>query len=149
MINYEKGAFKLGKGDIYVLYTAFVFGTGTTNDRYILSIIDPYPYMVLGFILPGIVNILIFRKSVKGIGHILNVKFLGSFLVYVFIYILGSITFYLAMGTTDNSSQLSSLSLLQGILTVILSIIIFKEKDRILVKILAGVISLVGLLMLV
>ena len=131
------------------MYTALVFGTGVTNDRYILSIIDPYPYMVLGFTLPGVVNILIFRKSIKGIGHILNAKFLGSFLVYVFIYILGSITFYLAMGITDNSSQLSSLSLLQGILTVILSIIIFKEKDRILMKILAGIISLAGLLMLV
>jgi uncharacterized membrane protein len=64
------------------------------------------------------------------------------------IYSLAAIFFFMALDITDNSSELVSLNLLSGILTVLLSIVIFKEREKVVIKIIAGLVSLAGLLLI-
>jgi drug/metabolite transporter (DMT)-like permease len=148
MLNYVKGTWKFSKGDIFAFYTAFAFGTSNTNDRFLLATIDTYPYMVIGFLLPALVNLLIFRKRFLPLKSFVNQHYLTKMLVLCVIYAGSAIFFFLALQKTDNSSQLASLNLLNGVITVMLSIWIFKEKDRLGVKILAAGISLVGLMLI-
>lgn len=148
LINYEKGGFKLQKGDLFALYTAFAFGTSNTNDRFLLNTIDVYPYMVLGFILPALVNLVIYNKRFRPFKTYINQEYLKKMALLCIIYAGSAIFFFVALEATDNSSQLASLNLLNGVITVLLSIVIFKEKDKLLLKIIAALISLIGLLLI-
>lgn len=148
LINYEKGGFKLQKGDLFALYTAFAFGTSNTNDRFLLNTIDVYPYMVLGFILPALVNLVIYNKRFRPFKTYINQEYLKKMALLCIIYASSAIFFFVALEATDNSSQLASLNLLNGVITVLMSIVIFKEKDKLLLKIIAALISLMGLLLI-
>lgn len=148
LINYEKGGFKLQKGDLFALYTAFAFGTSNTNDRFLLNTIDVYPYMVLGFILPALVNLVIYNKRFRPFKTYINQEYLKKMALLCIIYAGSAIFFFVALEATDNSSQLASLNLLNGVITVLMSIVIFKEKDKLLLKIIAALISLIGLLLI-
>lgn len=148
LINYEKGGFKLQKGDLFALYTAFAFGTSNTNDRFLLNTIDVYPYMVLGFILPALVNLVIYNKRFRPFKTYINQEYLKKMALLCIIYAGSAIFFFVALEATDNSSQLASLNLLNGVITVLMSIVIFKEKDKLLLKIIAALISLMGLLLI-
>jgi drug/metabolite transporter (DMT)-like permease len=148
LINYEKGGFKLQKGDLFALYTAFAFGTSNTNDRFLLNTIDVYPYMVLGFILPALVNLIIYNKRFRPFKTYINQEYLKKMALLCIIYAGSAIFFFVALEATDNSSQLASLNLLNGVITVLMSIVIFKEKDKLLLKIIAALISLMGLLLI-
>jgi drug/metabolite transporter (DMT)-like permease len=148
LINYEKGGFKLQKGDLFALYTAFAFGTSNTNDRFLLNSIAVYPYMVLGFILPALVNLVIYNRRFRDYKTFLNQSYLKKMFLLCIIYAGSAIFFFVALEATNNSSQLASLNLLNGVITVLMSIVIFKEKDKLLIKIIAALVSLVGLLLI-
>jgi len=148
LINYEQGGFKLQKGDLFALYTAFAFGTSNTNDRFLLNTIDVYPYMVLGFILPALVNLVLYNPRFKNYKTYLNMVYLKKMALLCIIYAGSAIFFFVALEATDNSSQLASLNLLNGVITVLMSIVIFKEKEKLVLKIIAALISLMGLLLI-
>lgn len=138
---------KINQGDLYALLAALLFGLANTNDRFLVKFFDPYSYVVIGFLLPGIAISLVYPKKLMAIKTYFKKSFIYKMIILCLLYGLSAVAFFKALQIAPNSSQLFSVNSFGAILTVILSIIILKEKDRIAKKILGAVISVAGLLL--
>lgn len=138
---------KLNKGDLLALLAAVLFGLANTNDRFLVKFFDPYSYVVIGFLLPGLAIALFYPKKLVNLKIYFKKRFIYKMAILCLLYGLSAVAFFAALQTTPNSSQLFSINSFGAILTVILSIIILKERDRIAKKILGAVISVAGLLL--
>jgi len=136
---------RFNKGDLLALLAAVFFGLANTNDRFLVNFFDPYSYVAIGFLLPGLVIALFYPKKLKNIKIYLKKNYLYKMTILCLLYGFSSVAFFAALQTTTNSSQLFSINSFGAILTVILSILILGEKDRSFQKILGVVVSVVGL----
>lgn len=138
---------KINTGDLFALLAAVLFGLANTNDRFLVKFFDPYSYVVIGFLLPGLAIALFYPKKLVNLKVYFKKSFIYKMAILCLLYGLSAVAFFAALQTTPNSSQLFSINSFGAILTVILSIIVLKEKDRIAKKILGAVISVAGLLL--
>lgn len=138
---------KLNHGDLLALIAAIFFGIANTNDRFLVKYFDPYSYVVIGFLLPGLVLAAVYPKKLKNISSYLKFNFLKKGLLLLVIYGFSAVTFFSALTITTNSSQLYTINSFSAILTVVLSVVFLKEKDDIGRKLLGAVVSVVGLLL--
>lgn len=138
---------KINKGDIFALIAAVLFGLANTNDRFLVKFFDPYSYVVIGFLLPGLAIALFYPKKFVNLKIYFKKSFIYKMAILCLLYGLSAVAFFAALSITPNSSQLFSINSFGAILTVILSIVILKENDRIAKKILGAVISVAGLLL--
>lgn len=140
---------KINAGDLFALFAAVLFGLANTNDRYLVKFFDPYSYVVIGFLLPGLLIAVFYPKKIANLKIYLKKRFLSKMIMLCFLYGLSAVTFFAALQTTPNSSQLFSINAFGAIITVILSIIFLNEKDNIGRKIIGGLISFAGLLLVI
>lgn len=138
---------KINTGDLFALIAAFLFGLANINDRFLVKFFDPYSYVVIGFLLPGLAIALFYPKKLKNLKIYFKKNFIYKMTILCLLYGLSAVAFFAALQITPNSSQLFSINSFGAILTVVLSIIILKEKDRIAKKILGAVMSVAGLLL--
>ncbi|MBU0570201.1 DMT family transporter, partial [Patescibacteria group bacterium] len=148
LVNLKSSKFQFGKGEILALFGAITFGLANTNDRFLLQSFQVYPYVAIGFIAPSFLMSAIYPKELKYIKLFLNKKILKKVLVLSVIYAFSAITFFAALQTSSNSSQVASVNLTSVIITVILSMIILKERDNFPQKIVGAILTFVGLLLL-
>lgn len=138
---------KFNAGDLFAILAAVLFGLANTNDRFLVKFFDPYSYVVIGFLLPGLAITLFYPKKLTNLKVYFKKSFIYKMIILCLLYGLSSVAFFAALQITPNSSQLFSINSFGAIITVILSIIILKENDRIAKKILGAVISVAGLLL--
>lgn len=143
-------AFKINfnKGELFALLAAVFFGFATTNDRFILKSFNLYPYVALAFIVPPIFMAIAYPKSISKMKVFLEKKILIKMILLCVIYAISSVTFFAALQSSSNSSQITTVNLTSVILTVILSIIFLKERDFLVRKILGAILSFAGLILL-
>ncbi|QQG42097.1 MAG: EamA family transporter [Candidatus Woesebacteria bacterium] len=138
---------KINKGDIFALFAAVMFGLANTNDRFLVQFFDPYSYVVIGFLLPGVAIALFYPKKLINFKIYFKKAFVYKMVILCLLYGLAAVTFFAALQATPNSSQLFSINSFGAILAVVFSIIFLKETDKIAKKILGAVISVAGLLL--
>lgn len=138
---------KFNKGDLLALLAAILFGLANVNDRFLVRFFDPYSYVVIGFLLPGLAIAVFYPKKLANLKIYLRKRFIYKMAILCLLYGLSAVAFFAALQITPNSSQLFSINSFGAILTVVLSIVILKENDRIAKKILGAVISVAGLLL--
>ena len=148
-LNLQGNKFKIGKGEIFALLGALLFGLANTNDRFLLQNMDLYPYVTLAFIAPAIFIAGVYPKEIVKIKGILNTKTLGKLLLLCGIYATSAVTFFIALQSGTNSSQISAINLSSVILTVLLGILFLGERTNLLKKIVCAIISFAGLLLLI
>ncbi len=148
IITMKKSGKKLNMGDLYALLAAILFGLANTNDRFLVKFFDPYTYVVIGFLLPGFAIALMYPKKLKLLKTYARKSFLFKMTFLCLLYGLSAVTFFAALQITPNSSQLFSINSFGAIITVILSILVLKEKDHMWKKILGVVVSVAGLLLI-
>lgn len=140
--------FTFQKGEWYALLAAMFFGFALTNDRYLLQSFNVYAYSVIAFALPAFFIAAIRPREVPNLMRYLKGPLLIKTLAISLCYLLFTITFYLALQATDNSSQVAAVSITSVLLTVLLAIIFLKERENIGRKILSAGICLIGILLL-
>lgn len=148
LITLKARSVSIQKGDLIALVAAISFGFSNTNDRYLLGLIELYPFLVIAFLLPGIFTAIIFPKSATKIFTMFSLKTFVKSCLYCVCYALSAIAFYIALQTTTNSSQVAIISLTSVILIVIFSMIFLKERENIVKKLFAAAISFVGVFLL-
>ncbi len=150
LVSYKSFKFKLKKGEIFTLIAAFCFGLAIVNDRYILSTSDfnLFPFLTLGYFLPVIPMALIKPKAITEMKIFLKINVLAKILIFTGLYIVHSISFYLALDRSGNTSQISSVSKVSTILTVLLAIILLRERDNLVRKVIGVILAFGGLLLL-
>lgn len=138
---------KISVGDMYALLAAVCFGLANTNDRVLLKLFDPYTYVILSFLLPGIAVAIFNPNKIAGIRNYLNKKVIYKIVLLCSLYGISATAFFAALQLTTNSSQLFAISSFGAVLTVLLAIFILKEKDDIPKKLVGAVVSVIGLLL--
>jgi len=148
IISLKKYEQKLNRGDLFAFLAAMLFGLANTNDRFLVNFFDPYSYVILGFLLPGLAIALIYPKKLVLLKTYMRSDFLYKMTFLCLLYGLSAITFFAALQQTPNSSQLFSINAFGAIITVVLSILILKEKNHMWKKLLGVIISVAGLVLI-
>lgn len=149
IVSQQTAKLGFGRGEIWALFSALLFGAATTNDRYLLNFFEVYPYITLGFIAPPLLVILVYPHKLKKLTLFLRKKRLKRILFLCLIYAFWAITFFSALQKADNSSQAVSVFTTNVVATVILSIIFLGERENLAKKISGAFLSFLGLLMFV
>lgn len=137
----------LNKGDLYALIAAVLFGLANTNDRFLVRYFDPYSYVVLGFLLPGLLIGVIYPNKLSLIKVYLEKTVIYKMILLCLLYGLAAVAFFASLQNAPNSSEIFSVNAFGAIITVLLSIIFLKERDYLVRKIIGAIISLSGLLL--
>ena len=147
VVYLQKTQSQLNRGDLFALCAALMFGMANTNDRYLVEFFDPYAYVIIGFLLPGLAIALAYPRKIAYIRTYFTTTFMSKVLLLCLLYGLAAITFFAALQLAPNSSQVFTFNTFGAILTVILSIIFLKERDYLAKKLLGATISLIGLIL--
>lgn len=146
VVNLKSSKLAFGKGELFALLAALAFGFANTNDRYALASFNIYPYVALAFVTPAILVSFVFPGELKYMKLFVKKNILTKVLLLCSIYAISALTFFAALQVGKNSSQVASVNLTSVILTVLLSIVFLKEKDKLPQKILGTVLAFIGLL---
>ena len=138
---------KINIGDVFALLAAIVIGFANINDRFLVKFFNPYSYVAIGFLLPGLLTALIHPKKLAYLKTYLHKSFIYKMLLLCLLNGLCAVAFYASLQLTPNSSQLFAINSFGAIITVILSIFILKEKDDVIKKIVGVLVSFFGLLL--
>jgi len=151
VINYVKTSWKINRGHLYALISAFMFGVAFTNDIFIIKRFNSVAsYSMFAFALPSIVPLFFNPKSIKNVPYFLNGKVFVRLLICGFFYAAAAFTIYTANkmgGLASIISPISSASSL--VFIVIMSYIFLKERDRMWNKVLGTLLIFGGILFLV
>ncbi|MBI2430560.1 MAG: DMT family transporter [Candidatus Levybacteria bacterium] len=146
--NMKTKMFIFGKTEFLVLVAAACFGFALTNDSFLLKSFSLYPYAFINLIFPAIFLFLLNISKIKDGSFFFKAKFFGRMIVISFLYAVSVLTFFSALQTSGNSSQISAISTVSVIITVILAIIFLKEQENMGKKILGAILSFIGLLLI-
>ncbi|KKR33974.1 MAG: hypothetical protein UT63_C0009G0004 [Candidatus Gottesmanbacteria bacterium GW2011_GWC2_39_8] len=139
---------RFSRGELFALIAAVLFGFEVTNDRILLKSLNVFPFMTIAYLIPAIIIALSYPSWYKKASVFLSKKNIFVFLVLIVTHVLASITFFLALQTGYNSSQISAISQVSTVVTVLLAIVFLKENDRLVKKIIAAVFSAIGVILL-
>jgi len=142
----DKTSFKFNKGFVFCLLAALSYGVAIANDAFLVKQVEVYMYSAIAFILPALATVVFFPKDsfdlIKAPKSYLNKSSIISFVLYA----ISALTFYGALNSATNTNIVIGLSQLSSIATVILAIIILKEKSNMARKIIAAILGVSGLL---
>ncbi len=146
-VKYEKGTFKWDKGFIYALMCSLSLGLVRIVDKEASNYLSLSIYAFISYIIPGLVLTFVpnfiglakMKKEVKSAGWKLAVhSLINVFLFYTLIKAL-------SLGEASKVTIIFSVS---SILAVLVAIVVLKEKEKLWVKIIAGVLSFIGVILL-
>ncbi len=148
LVTLKTQSISMRKADLIALLAAALLGFANTNDRYLLSLMKLFPYLVLGYLLPAFFSTVIFPKSAMKMFTMFSLTTFVKSCIFCVLYAISGVTFFIALQTAPNSSQVAIINLTSVIFIVILSMIFLKERENIAKKLLAVAISFAGLVLL-
>jgi len=148
LVSLHKIKLGFGKGELYALLAAACLGFANTNDRYVLLSISLLPYILLSAILPAVFLTVTNIKKLPLIKSFFEFSVLKKMLFMAVFQFASTLTLLKAFQIGNNSSQISSLTEINVVLTVLIGIVLLREHENIYRKLLGSGISLVGLLLL-
>jgi drug/metabolite transporter (DMT)-like permease len=145
---YVDKKFKFNKGILVVLIGAVIFGLTDINGFYILQTFDASSFQVYAYLLPVIILLLIRPNSVKKLSYYFT-KDRGMKVILLSAFdTLGMLALFFAYQAGGKASIIGPLSATKLIVTVLLAMVILKERDHITNKIIGAVITVLGVILL-
>lgn len=140
--------FVVNEGVLFALLAAFSFAITETISYYILRKFDAPSFAVYTNWLPVIMLLLIHPKSFSKLSFYLKRKNAINISLVSISDVFASLFLFFAYQVGRNASQIAPLMATPTILTVLLSIIILKEKSFMSQKIFGGIFAVVGTILL-
>lgn len=148
LVSYKRG-FKLSRAEVYALLAAVLFGVGVTNDRFLVAQFDTFSYTTISFILTGITIVLLQPREVRFIKSFLNYRSIRDLIIFCSCYAAGVFLYLSALKAAPTTSQVVIFSLSGVILTVVFATIFLKETNQLTKKIIAALLTSIGLLLVI
>lgn len=148
VVNLQSKKFVFGRGEMLALLAAVLFGLANTNDRFLLSAFQVYPFTTLAFIAPALMTALMFPREIAHMRVFLSGSVLKKVVFLCAIYGLAAVTFFAALQKTTNSSQLATINLTSVVLVVLFAAVFLKEREYLAKKVFGALLSFVGLLLM-
>lgn len=139
---------KPAKSHIFALIGAAAFGLAFANDAFILRNFDVPSYLFIAFVAPALAVWALNPKATQKMKPLLQGKSLQRLGLLGVIYAVSAITIFLAYQIGRNAAQIAPLNQTSTIVTVILGILLLKERDNLFKKLLGALISFFGVLLL-
>lgn len=149
LVSWKKQKFIFSKGFVFSVLAGLFFGFAFTNDAFIVNNFDVPSYLTIAFIIPSLAVWAIYPKSTAKMKLLFERKTLLKLGLLGIFYTISSITIFLAYQIGKNATQIAPLNQTATIITVILSIIFLKERLDLWKKLLAVIISFVGVVLII
>lgn len=144
VVSWKKKSFRLNEGEMLTLAASFFVGIAFINDTYMLNKVDLFFYLPLVFALPAVFALITnYKRFIKTNNWLswretLKVSFLSL------LFAVSATSTFSAYEKGHNAGQIAILNQTSTILIVVLGIVFLKERNHLYLKILGGVISLLG-----
>ncbi len=148
LVTLKTRSISIRKADLIALLAALLLGFANTNDRYLLGVMQLYPFLILAYLLPALFSAVIFPKSAMKMFTMFSFTTFVKSCIFCVLYAISGVTFFIALQTAPNSSQVAIINLSSVILIVVFSMIFLKERENVGRKLLAVAISFAGLVLL-
>lgn len=136
-------------GKIYAILSGLMFGIAFASESYVVSKIGVLEDLLIGFLLPGTFVAAFKPKAlIAAKEEFLNTLKLSKLLSFTLLYLFGAITLFAAYNAGGQASNIYAISNSSVILTVLLGIILLKEKTNISKKLIGAVIAFIGIILL-
>lgn len=142
-----KHGIKFNKGIYYTFGMTLFYGLAVVFDVLNLRSTDPLSYLAVVNILIGIILLLIFPKAIKKMKVFANKNFLKKMLPVSVFSSAQAIAYYFALAKGP-ASQIAPIGQAQVIVTILLAVIILKERDNLLRKVVAAILVMIGVILL-
>jgi drug/metabolite transporter (DMT)-like permease len=147
-INFKKGKIKLGRGALYILLAALLYGLEFANDGYIIKHSDAFSFLLIGFWLPVIPMFIIKPKVILGLKGLIKSPSIKPLLLLGAVYSTQAVFTFLPYQLGGQASVLGPLQQSTTILTIILAAIFLKERGDILKKVIGAILVTGGVILL-
>lgn len=147
LVSWKKEKIKFSKGEILAVIAATAWGLKFINEAYIITRMDVLTFSFLDYLLPALTIWAVFPKATKSMRKVLNRKSTFNMLILCFTSAITTLGLFFAYQYGRNAAQISSLSQIATIVTVLLAIIFLRETIGLKKKILAGIICFIGVLL--
>lgn len=146
MVSWSKSV-RFQRGEYFALLAASLFALGTVNDTFILKVMDPTTYLGYSFLAPGIFIWLINWKKSKLIFKTMTTKASKNIWIISIVYSISALGFYWAYTVGRNIAQIASIYQISTITTIVFAVLLLKERDHLLRKLIATAIGFIGVLL--
>ena len=147
LVSWKKQKVQLQRGEMLAILAAVIFAGAIVNDAFIVQTFDVASYVTLTYIASSLFILTVHPKKIRAIIPLIQSKVTGKILLLSFVYGITSITYLLAYKLGNNAAQLGALFQVSSILTVFFAIFLLKERSSLAVKLVAGVLSFIGVLL--
>lgn len=148
LVAYDHLSFSSGKGMVFAVIASIASSIAVVNDIAILKHYEAFSYMAMMSIAPGVLLACIFPQHVLRVWSKEFIGRLHTVGIFTLLYTIQGISYYLAFKYGALISHMSPISKTTVIMTVILSAIFLGERKKLPSKLLAAVLTLVGVLLI-
>jgi drug/metabolite transporter (DMT)-like permease len=148
LAEWRKQIFVLNKGAVYVLLAAFCFAASSIISFFIIRNFDVLSYMFYGSIFVTLILVIFKPKIFKKLSFYFKPKRALNIVTTSLNDALANIFGFTAYQVGRNALQIGPIGATQTLLTVLLAIVILKERDHILQKIIGSLAAVIGTLLL-
>jgi drug/metabolite transporter (DMT)-like permease len=148
LAEWKKQAFKLNQGAVYVLLAAFCFAASGTAFYFQVRSLDVLSYLLYVCISINLILILFKPKIVRKLTFYFKPKRALNIMTTSINEGLASILGFTAYQIGRNALQISPIGATQTILTVLLAVVILKERDHLWQKIIGSLAAAMGAILL-
>lgn len=147
LVSHRKEKLQFKKGEFYSILAGIFATAGVINDAVILKQFDVTTYSALGFLAPGLFIWATHPTSTKKIVALPKSKIFPKIALLGLIYGIAYLTYNSAYFSGNNAAQIAAIFQVSAVLTVLIAVVLLKERSRLLTKILAALISFIGVLL--
>lgn len=148
LAEWKKQTFVLNKGVVYVLLAALFFATSGTISYFIIRNFDVLSFMVYGSLFVTTILIVLRPKIIKKLSFYFKPKRALNIITTSVNDALANIFGLVAYQVGRNALQIGPIMATQSLLTVILAIVILKERDNMFQKIAGSLAAVIGTIFL-
>lgn len=147
LVSLKGNKFSLNKGLLYPSLAALFFGLGFVNDALIIDGFSVPSYLTIAFILPSLSVWVVYPKSTAKMKPMFERSIFLKVVLLGIVYAVSAITFFLSYQVGKNAGQIATINQTTTIITAILSVIILKERNNLLKKLIGAIISFIGVVL--
>lgn len=134
--------------DKLALLAAFFFGIASANDRYLLTALNLYQFVVLSFVLSGMLVGVVYYRKLLLIRSILNTSIYKKMFALSLVYGLSAVFFFASLQIAPSASQVAVINLTSTITIVLLGVVLLKERDNLRQKMIGALLAFLGLVLI-